>query len=65
MIKQLLICLQLQDVIRAIRNIRTEKNVKPGKTNSAIIAAAEKGDRFRKICQHFHHWRIDQEKFRS
>ncbi len=39
--------LQLQDVIRAIRNIRTEKNVKPGKRIPAILAASEKAALFR------------------
>ena len=55
--------LQLQDVIRAIRNIRTEKNVKPGKQIPAIIAAAEKADLFRKyanILSSLAH--LDQEK---
>ncbi len=38
--------LQLQDVIRAVRNIRTEKNVKPGKRIPGILAAAEKAALF-------------------
>ncbi|MHC1773313.1 MAG: valine--tRNA ligase [Flexilinea sp.] len=42
--------LQLQDVIRAIRNIRTEKNVKPGEQIPAIIAAAEKAEIFREYA---------------
>ena len=52
-----------QDVIRAIRNIRTEKNVKPGKHIPAFIAAAEKADLFRKyanILSSLAH--LDQEK---
>jgi valyl-tRNA synthetase len=32
----------LQDTIRAIRNIRAEKNVKPGKLIPALLAASEK-----------------------
>ncbi len=34
--------LAVQDIIRSIRNIRTEKNVKPGTRIPAIIAAGEK-----------------------
>jgi valyl-tRNA synthetase len=32
----------VQDVVRAIRNLRAEKNVKPGKRISALIAAGER-----------------------
>jgi valyl-tRNA synthetase len=37
----------LQDTIRAIRNIRSEKNVIPGKLIPAILTAGEKTDLFR------------------
>jgi valyl-tRNA synthetase len=37
----------LQDTIRAIRNIRSEKNVKPGKLISSLLAAGEKTEIFR------------------
>jgi valyl-tRNA synthetase len=38
----------IQDIIRAIRNIRAEKNVKPGKRIPAILAAGEKTEIFHK-----------------
>jgi valyl-tRNA synthetase len=37
----------IQDTIRAIRNIRSEKNVPPGKDISAIISAGDKIELFR------------------
>ena len=37
----------VQEIIRAIRNIRSEKNVKPGKRIPAILAAGEKTELFR------------------
>jgi valyl-tRNA synthetase len=37
----------IQDTIRVIRNIRSEKNVKPGKLIPAILAASEKTEMFR------------------
>ncbi len=38
----------LQEAIRSIRNIRAEKNVKPGKRIPALLAAGEKTELFRK-----------------
>ena len=40
------IMLTIQDVIRAIRNIRTEQKVTPGKRITAILAAAENREAF-------------------
>jgi valyl-tRNA synthetase len=37
----------IQDTIRAIRNVRSEKNVKPGKHIPAILAAGERTEIFR------------------
>jgi valyl-tRNA synthetase len=37
----------IQETIRSIRNIRSEKNVKPGKRIPALLAAGEKTDIFR------------------
>ena len=37
----------LQDTIRGIRNIRSEKNVKPGKLIKALLSAGEKTELFR------------------
>ncbi len=37
----------VQDTVRSIRNIRAEKNVKPGKRIPALLSAGEKTDLFR------------------
>ncbi len=37
----------LQEVVRAIRNLRAEKNIKPGQRLPAILAAGDKADLFR------------------